>query len=432
MQFYLNMLRQPHLARLWASQVLSAVGDQLHFIAILWISIQVGGANAGFVVAAGTTAGLVCGLIAGVYADRWNRQVSMVVVDLLRGVAVLMLALAAQLGPLQLWQMAIVSAIVSALGSLFSPCLYASLPALTDDALVLRAMNALMNMTYRIARLIGPAIAGLILAAMPIRTFFVVDAVTYVVSAWAIWSLGKNYAWKPEARLVTPGIAGILDDLKSSANIGLRERQVGMTFLQGTLCPLFWSAAYIIGIPLALKQSAMMPAGAGITAYATIICVYGLGNVVSNLIVGTMDLHRRPGFFFSLGVFLMGTGFFIVGSAPNFYVALAGAALAATGGPLGDMAIISMTQQFPDNQRGKLGSMLGFLGGIGMTLGLMLAPPIYSTTGGAMGIVYAAVGLIVTGLFGLVLTKRNEFQVPAEPPAEEKAAEPEPVPVTLQ
>src|SRR5439155_5845599 len=101
MRFYLNMLRQRHLATLWASQVLSAIGDQLHFIAVLWISIQIGGANAGFVVAAGTTAGLVCGLIGGVYADRWNRQVSMVIVDLVRGLAVLTLAVLAHLGPLQ-------------------------------------------------------------------------------------------------------------------------------------------------------------------------------------------------------------------------------------------------------------------------------------------------------------------------------------------
>jgi MFS family permease len=414
MQFYLNILRHRHLATLWASQVLSAIGDQLHFIAVLWISVQIGGASAGFVVAAGTTAGLVCGLLAGVYADRWNRQVSMVVVDVVRGLAVLMLALAAQMGPLQLWQMAAVSAVVSALGSLFDPCMYSSLPALTDDPLTLRAMNALMNMTYRIARLLGPAVAALLLACMPIQTFFLCDAITYVVSAWAIWSLGRSYAWQPVARSVSTGVRGIFEDLKLPVTLGLRQLQVALTFVEGTLCPLLWSAAYVIGMPLMVKQSAVMNSGLGVTAYAAIICAYGLGNVVSNLYVGTMDLHRRPGFFYSFGVVLIGIGFLIVGVAPNLYIALGGAAIAATGGPFGDIATISMAQQLPHNQRGKVNSMITFLAGIGSIIGLMLAPSFFNTTGGATGIVFIAVALIATGFVGTLLGTRGTFTVPPE------------------
>src|SRR4029079_1901119 len=128
------------------------------------------------------------------------------------------------------------------------------------------------------------------------------------ISAWAIWALGRNYAWQPAVRRTTAGLAGIVQDLKISASLGLRQRQVAITFAQGTLSPLLWSAAYIIGIPLMLKQSAIMQSGLGVTAYAAIICAYGLGNVVSNLFAGTLDLHRRPGFFYSLGVVLIGSG----------------------------------------------------------------------------------------------------------------------------
>jgi MFS family permease len=212
----------------------------------------------------------------------------------------------------------------------------------------------------------------------------------------------------------TAGLAGILDDLKISAGLGFRQRQVAITFAQGTLSPLLWSAAYIIGIPLMLKQTAIMQSGLGVTAYAAIICAYGLGNVASNLFAGTLDLHRRPGFFYSFGVMLIGTGFLIVGCAPNLYVAMLGASIAATGGPFGDISTISMTQQLPHNQRGKLNSMIIFLAGIGSTIGLMLAPTMFNTTGGAAGILCIAVALVVSGLLGMLLTTRGNFYVPPE------------------
>ena len=55
-----------HLALLWAGQLLSAIGDQLHQVALMWIAVSAVGAGAGLVAAAGTAARLVFGLLGGV------------------------------------------------------------------------------------------------------------------------------------------------------------------------------------------------------------------------------------------------------------------------------------------------------------------------------------------------------------------------------
>src|SRR3954453_1702872 len=106
---FVRMLRQRQLAILWMSQVLSAIGDQLYAIAVIWTAVQVAGAGAGVVAAAGTAAALACGMLGGVYADRWDRQRTMAGTDLLRAATVAILPVLAWRGVLQLWHLVVVS-----------------------------------------------------------------------------------------------------------------------------------------------------------------------------------------------------------------------------------------------------------------------------------------------------------------------------------
>ena len=97
---FLRMLRRHHLIILWLSQILSAIGDNLYTIAVVWIAVQVAGSGAGLVVAAQSFSALAFGLLGGVYADRWNRRTTMIVVDLMRTAAVAVLPLLAAVGSL--------------------------------------------------------------------------------------------------------------------------------------------------------------------------------------------------------------------------------------------------------------------------------------------------------------------------------------------
>ncbi len=62
---FLKVLRQRHLAILWSSQVLSAIGDYLYSIAVIWIAVKVAGSAAGIVAAAQAGAALLFGLLGG-------------------------------------------------------------------------------------------------------------------------------------------------------------------------------------------------------------------------------------------------------------------------------------------------------------------------------------------------------------------------------
>jgi DHA3 family macrolide efflux protein-like MFS transporter len=125
---FLLVLRRRHLAILWVSQVLSAMGDYLYDIAVLWIAVKQVGGGAGLVAAAESGSMLLFGLLGGVYADRWNRRRVMIAMDILRALAVALLPILAFTGTLQLWHLVVVAVIVGSLGALFDPALQASLP----------------------------------------------------------------------------------------------------------------------------------------------------------------------------------------------------------------------------------------------------------------------------------------------------------------
>ncbi len=387
---------------LWGSQVLSAVGDQLHSLAVLWIAVQIGGAKAGLVAASGTTAGTIVGLFAGVYADRLDRRVAMIVVDLLRAGAVLLLAIASQFGDLQLWQLGFVAVVVSTLGSLFNPCMSASLPALVSQPEQLRAMTALMMMTFRIARLIGPGIAGLLLAYFPVSTFFVIDSATYVVSAVAIWLLGSKYLWRPKSISKKGGLHGIRVDLALSTRVVLRNRQLAFSLGLCSFEPAMWCAAYLVGLPLLIKQGALGMTNVKVTDYAMIICAYGCGNVLSLLYFGTHELSRRCSFFMGIGLFIMGLGFVLMAISGNLIFACIAAAFAASGGPINDMAMTTLLQKFPTQYRGKLNSLRGSLDGLSAAIGLATASFLFATVSSTIGIALCGSGILILGLVSIV------------------------------
>ena len=129
----LSILKHRQVFLLWFGRLLSAFGDRFFDISIVWLSAQIIGSEAGFILAAGSISNFVAGLIGGVLADRWDRQKMMITIDIVRASSIMTLPLAAFLGEITLIHLAIAAAIEGALGSLFDPALQASLPLLIED-----------------------------------------------------------------------------------------------------------------------------------------------------------------------------------------------------------------------------------------------------------------------------------------------------------
>ncbi|QBD82091.1 MFS transporter [Ktedonosporobacter rubrisoli] len=395
----LRVLKHTHLVLLWISQVLSAMGDYFYEIAVMWIAIKLAGSSAGMVGAAQAGSALFFGLLGGVYADRWNRRTTMIVVDILRALAVITLPVLALTGSVQFWYLIVVATIVGGLGSLFNPALQASLPVLVSETKTLQATNALMDVTRRLARALGPSLAGVLVAFMPLTQFFTLDAVSFGISAVTVFLLGTRYAWQPaKATHSQQGIKGIWLDIAEGFKITYSHKVLFWFIATDSILAGAWFAAFTVGIPLLASQ--VLKGNVGV--YGLILGAYGVGNVLSNLVIGSLSI-RRPVATMTMGRIIVGAGFLLMVSVPIFYVALLGSAIAAIGGPMGDIPITMMIQtELPSQHIGKVYSLLFTLMNLGSALGLLLAAPLFQFSGVQVGIAICSLIMVLSSATGLM------------------------------
>lgn len=138
---------------------------------------------------------LLFGLIGGVFVDRWDRRLTIVIVDAIRAGAFLSVGLIYYYDGLTVTHLYAVIFIESTLQNFFNPARAALMPNLVrrDD---LRAANSLMEVTRHIGFLIAPPLGGVLSAALGPAAIFLVDGVSFLVSSASVFLI----RWRPPAR----------------------------------------------------------------------------------------------------------------------------------------------------------------------------------------------------------------------------------------
>jgi hypothetical protein len=121
-------------------------------------------------------------LVGGVWADRLPRAVLMVSSDLIRAAAQITGAILLLSGAAQIWQLAVLAAIHGAAEAFFRPAAGAIMPQIVP-AESLQPANALMGLSDDFGWMVGPAVAGTLVAVIGAGGAIAVDGATFLVSA---------------------------------------------------------------------------------------------------------------------------------------------------------------------------------------------------------------------------------------------------------
>jgi MFS family permease len=183
------VLRQRNFGLLWLAGLISMMGDWVLMVGVpVEVYRRTGStlATAGMLLAWLIPA-IVLGSIAGVFVDRWDRRWLMIVVNLLLAVTLLPLLAVDTAG---IWLVYVVFVIASILGQLFEPAEVALLPNLLEGGEPeLVAANALSGINRQLARIVGPAIGGVAVAAGGLLAVALVDAASFVIAAGLILAI---------------------------------------------------------------------------------------------------------------------------------------------------------------------------------------------------------------------------------------------------
>lgn len=165
-------------------QGLSWVGDAFQPIALSFAVIASGGSatDLGVVLACGVVARLACTLVGGVWADRVRPQTIMVAADLVRAAAAGALAVVYLGDHHPLWLLCALVAVFGGAGAFFFPAMSSLKPTLVPLERR-QAANATLNAVQTASLTIGPAAAGVLIAAFGAPFGFAVNAVSFLGSA---------------------------------------------------------------------------------------------------------------------------------------------------------------------------------------------------------------------------------------------------------
>jgi MFS family permease len=183
--YYRLLKKNPALRNLWYGQVVSELGDWLNSIAIYALILQLGGSGMAL---AGTMIAklmpfVVVSPIAGVVIDRMSRKKIMIASDILRFFAVLGLLWVGEKD--DLWLLYALVILEVALSAFFEPARSAIIPSISRKEDLVTA-NALGGATWSVMLAVGSALGGVVVSLCGIRTAFVIDALSFLISAWFI------------------------------------------------------------------------------------------------------------------------------------------------------------------------------------------------------------------------------------------------------
>ena len=284
MRRYVQLLRQREFALLWGGATLSALGDGMSFVALVWLVLERGGtaSDVGWLAAVHTAPVVIGGLAAGVILDRFDPRRVLAVDNALRGIAVASVPIASALGVLTTAQLFVVASVY---GLLFMTSL-AGIPALITQLAAPRDLttaNAMESLSYTLSGVIGPAVAGLVIVAIGAPAVLAIDALTYFAFVACLLAMRRDSPTESAGRA-----AAALTDAPRGLRPAIRFILGAPAIVAITLFYMSVNIAdgiAIVVIPIYVTEVLR----AGSETYGLLLSVLTAGDLAGLLIVGAVS-----------------------------------------------------------------------------------------------------------------------------------------------
>jgi predicted MFS family arabinose efflux permease len=385
-------LGEPRFKLLFAGRAISDFGDKLVPVALAFAVLELDrrASALGLVFAARMIPMVVLVLVGGVWADRLPRNVVMLSADAVRACTQATAGVLLITGRAEVWHLLVLMAVYGGAQAFFDPASTGLLPQ-TVSRERLQQANGLLQLSRSTANVIGPAVAGVLVATVGAGWAFVADSATFVVSA-VFLALLRIERETREAR--TRFVADLVEGWREfTARTWVWVSVTHFAFFHLLVLAPFW-----VLTPIVADEEL-----GGASAYATILTAAGVGAIVGGLLALRVQ-PRRP----------LAVAFAVILLEVPLYLALADAAPVAliAAFALGGSAAINfagtlwltvLQTNIPERALSRVSSYdwLGSL--VFLPAGYMLAGPAAEAFGVAETLVFAAVWSLASTLVVLSL-----------------------------
>jgi len=382
--------RNRNFSALWIGQLFSQTGDNFVIIAILFVinTLTDSPLALGIMALVATLPQLLLGLVGGVFVDRLDRKLVMIVSDIIRGLAVLFLLLVQRAD--QLYIFYIVGFVMATVGLFFGPARNAVIPNIVSGDILLTA-NALMQANQIIAVILGASIAGLVIGWLGPAFAFVFDSFSFAVSAAAIATmtvpLVNSKPSKAETRVIWNQLVEGLLFIKNSSSL---LHVIVIT----AVATLGFGAIMVLGI-IYLGQVL----GIGAEGFGFLYAVQGLGVVMGGVVIGRFASNARANWVVGGCMVILGLAIIAFAVAPSYPLVLIAVAIIGLSIVSARAALATLTQRLvPDEKRGRVESAVTMVIGASTSASMVLSGVFGDLIGVQAVFIAAGVITIVAGV----------------------------------
>ena len=420
---YRQLLRNGPLTRLLVGEFVSSIGDWLYLVAILILVYQVteDPVVLGLVGAARVLPYIFLSVPAGIVADRFDRRLVLLSTDVARGIVMLVIAAVVFVdGPI--WLVIALAIGATCFSAFFGPAIGAYLPTLVGDEEQLGPANSAWSTLDNLAFMVGPAVAGLLIAAGGLVIAFLLNAASFAVIAVVLWGLPRNVG-KPATAAgaaesvpvaeTAPGAPADAATLTASAPALMpAEAPVSAPIMESRiLVPILGLALIDVigsvvggGLSVLTVIIATTGLGGGEAATGFLNAGIGLGGFMGAIVAGALVL--RPSLVPVLvgGSVVYAIGLAALGLAPALSVAIGAITIAAAGSIVIEISSMTIFQRVvPDAIRGRTLGVLGTVSTVAFAIGSFMIPVLADAVGTGPVMAACGVAVAVAGLVGALM-----------------------------
>lgn len=302
---YKDVFRNRDYMLLWGGQTVSQIGDALTIVAIPLLIFEITQSATSLTLAFVLEAipWILIGPIAGVWVDKVNRKLLLIIADFFRmGLVFCLFWIDA------VWQIYLIGFLSQVMASIFLPARSAAIAELVDKTLYVKAIG-LSHVSYRIVQVIGPSIAALLLGFIGTRPIFIVDTITFLIAG--LMTLRIRRPLNPVRPAGNSSGFSFWPAFKEGfsylVNSRLLRYVTSINILKASV-----SSLILIGSVLYVKSTMDLPKKEGDSLYGMIVATSALGMILGTWAIGYWEKKLNRHLLILSGLLLQGAFYLLI------------------------------------------------------------------------------------------------------------------------
>ena len=340
---------------LWQGKLVSMVGDVAYGIALGFWVLAVTGSTAlmGTLMAASLLPRVIIAPFAGVWVDRGDRKWLIVLMDLIRGVFVVLVGAAALFGVIRIWMVFAAGVALGICGAFFGPAVSSSIPDIVPKSRIVKANSAFALVTTG-ANVAGSSAGGFLFQVLGAPLMFLFNGISYLLSAISELFIKIPRISHPKEQF------HFLEDLKSGLSFVWNHKGIRYVMFIASVLNFFASMGLMLLLPLFQRTEHL---GAGL--YGLLIGFFSGGAFAGFMLTSLVSVKssRRFSLFYWCALLFSVAMIFL--PIYLFFPAMLALAIVAglTNAVLNALFFSILQLTVPQDKRGKVFGLLETLAG---------------------------------------------------------------------